>query len=210
MSRLITKHDKRFNNQTNQSEAKLNSSFSHDKTGVDKAKSSTSPNSRAAVDWKKLLISSKDINYKTYHCNYCHLCWFIHVRIIIMIINNTEELYSQHCHDHIDENQHDNLNRSSWSATYWWSGSFRERPRASDSKKEFQETIRWLSTMVKIRNYSQKFGEDVPENTAPTPRHALWATFSLLLFPHKKSPESIWTCPPPLATNYLTHLTCSK
>ena len=73
MSRLITKHDKRFNNQTNQSEAKLNSSFSHDKTGVDKAKSSTSPNSRAAVDWKKLFISSKDINYKTYHCNYCHL-----------------------------------------------------------------------------------------------------------------------------------------
>ena len=82
MSRLITKHDKRFNNQTNQSEAKLNSSFSHDKTGVDKAKSSTSPNSRAAVDWKKLFISSKDINYKTYHCNYCHLCWFIHVRIL--------------------------------------------------------------------------------------------------------------------------------
>ena len=61
------------NKQTNQSEAKLNSSFSHDKTGVDKAKSSTSPNSRAAVDWKKLFISSKDINYKTYHCNYCHL-----------------------------------------------------------------------------------------------------------------------------------------
>ena len=73
MSRLITKHDKIFNKQTNQSEAKLNSSFSHDKTGVDKAKSSTSPNSRAAVDWKKLFISSKDMNYKTYHCNYCHL-----------------------------------------------------------------------------------------------------------------------------------------
>merc|ERR1719150_3379438 len=60
-----------------QSEAKLNSSFSHDKTGVDKAKSSTSPNSRAAVDYR-------------------------------------------------------------------WSGSFRERPRASDSQKEFQETIRRL------------------------------------------------------------------
>ena len=55
------------NKQTNQSEAKLNSSFSHDETGVDKAKSSTSPNSRAAVDWKELFISSKDIHYKTYH-----------------------------------------------------------------------------------------------------------------------------------------------
>ena len=66
-------HDVNTQTKTNQSEAKLNSSFSHDKTGVDKAKSSTSPNSRAAVDWKKLFISSKDINYKTHHCNYCHL-----------------------------------------------------------------------------------------------------------------------------------------
>ena len=152
MSTLITRHDKRFDKQTNQSEAKLNSSFSHDKTGVDKAKSSTSPNSRAAVDWKKLFISSKDINYKTYIIviitiftkgpvpGLIHM--LIHPCSITMIINNTDYLYSQHCHDHIDENQHDNLNRSSWSATYWWPGSFRERPRASDSKKEFQETIR--------------------------------------------------------------------
>ena len=74
MSRLIPDVTKDLTNkQTNQSEAKLNSSFSHDKTGVDKAKSSTSPNSRAAVDWKKLFISSKDTIYKTYHCNYCHL-----------------------------------------------------------------------------------------------------------------------------------------
>ena len=99
------------------------------------------------------------------------ISWLLHVLIhpcsIIMIINNTDYLYSQHCHDHIDENQHDNLNRSSWSATYWWPGSFRECSRASDSQEEFQETIRWLSTMVKIRNYSQKFGEDVPENIPP-------------------------------------------
>ena len=131
----------------------MNSSFSHDKTGVDKAKCSTSPNSRAAVDWKILFISSKDINYKTYCCNYCHL----YQRTCALTAScadspmldyydhqqHSDYLYSQHCHDdNIDENQHDNLNRSSWSATYWWSGSFRERPRASDSKKEFQETIR--------------------------------------------------------------------
>ena len=102
-----------------------------------------------------------------------------------MIINNTDYLYSQHWHDHIDENQHDNPNRSSWSATYWWSGGFRERPRASDSQKEFQETIRWLNTMVKIRNYSQKFGEDVPENT-PAPRHANLGNFFTFAFPPQK------------------------
>merc|ERR1719150_26330 len=119
-----------------QSEAKLNSSFSHDKTGVDKAKSSTSPNSRAAVDYR-------------------------------------------------------------------WSGSFRERPRASDSQKEFQETIRRLGH-VEVRpvnvvevadlpllpSYLVSEGESSTNVVAPVlakeqcVSHLLWPVLGRLLLVH--------------------------
>ena len=179
VSRLITRHDKIFNKEINkQTRARLSWTPASAMTRQESTRQRVPLRPIPALQWTGRNCSYHQKIQFTKHIIVIIVIftkgpipWLLHVLIhpcsIIMIINNTDYLYSQHCHDHIDENQHDNLNRSSWSATYWWPSSFRERSRASDSQKEFQETIRWLSTMVKIRNYSQKFGEDVPENTAP-------------------------------------------
>ena len=145
-------HDVNTQTKTNQSEAKLNSSFSHDKTGVDKAKSSTSPNSRAAVDWKKLFISSKDINYKTYHCNYCHL----YQRTCTL----TASCADSPMLDYYDHQQHsDYLYSPPWS--YWWKSAW------------YSQSIIMVCNLLVVRQFPrtpQSFGqqEGIPRNNPVT------------------------------------------